>query len=86
MFILEARVGCVKGAGFAFDWRSLQIRWSLSDYTVLAVRRQTPRVLAMTSLDDRWHLLGGKWEMGEVRSWKTRKKNKKFLLQQPCSS
>lgn len=49
MFILEVRVECfVKGKWrFAFDCRSLQIRWFLSDYTVLAVRRQSPCLLVI---------------------------------------
>lgn len=64
MFILEVRVECfVKGKWrFAFDCRSLQIRWFLSDCTVLAVRRQSPCVLVMTSLDDRMASAG--WQVG----------------------
>lgn len=48
---------------FAFDCRSLQIRWFLSDYTVLAVRRQSPCLLVMTSLDDRMASAG--WQVGD---------------------
>lgn len=82
VFILELRVECFikRKWGFVFDCRSLQIRWFLSDlYTVLAVRRQSPCLLAMTSLDDRWHLLDGKWEMGKSDLGR-QEKNKKFSL------
>lgn len=76
--------------GDYFDCRSLQIRWFLSDWLTqcwLAVWRQSPFLLAMTSLDDRWHLLDGKWEMGKLDLGRQDKenKNKKFLLSQPCS-
>lgn len=77
------RVECfVKGKWrFAFDCRSLQIRWFLSDYTQCWLSGDSVLVLlVMTSLDDRWHLLDGKWEMGKSDLGRQEKQNKTFCV------
>lgn len=80
VFILEVRVECfIKGKwGFAFDCRSLQIRWFLSGYTQCGCQ-ETVSLLSVTSLDDRWHLLDGKWG-NRILEDKKNKNKKVFAL------
>lgn len=75
VFILEVRVECfIKGKwGFAFDCRSLQIRWFLSDYTQCWLSGDT--VSLFISNDQlRWQMASAGWQVGdgEIGSWKTR--------------
>lgn len=66
---------------FAFDCRSLQIRWFLSDYTQCWLSGDSLLVFSSDQL--RWQMASAGWQVGdgEIGSWKTRKtKIKLFAL------